>query len=573
MYPPTGFQMIPRFHRIRGRTRLAALLATLVGLGDAAAGPPTSVILISIDTLRADHLSAYGYRAIQTPNMDAFADQGTLFVHADSQIPLTLPSHTSLFTSTYPFQNRIEENAERVPTGAVTLASLLRSHGYKTAGFVASVFLEREMGLDQGFDFYDSPFKFEAFSPLSGSMFFGGASRNAYGARDRRDGALVVHAALDWLAANHDQPVFCFLHLYDLHKPYKLASYDAEVRYTDQVLGTLRKALMAGGWWDRALVVLLSDHGESLGEHGEASHGYFIYQSTLAVPLIFHWPDGARPLGPRVEQAAGLVDVAPTVLDFLQVPAPGSFEGASLLQKAEHPVYAESVHAHDSFGWAPLRSLRVGDLKYIEAPKPELYNLRDDPGEKVNLVAKNPAEAQRLRGELGKMVKRYGTKSAPQGNITPETRALLGSLGYLAPGPGVKLGGSGADPKDRLTEFQLYERAMVLLYERRMNEAIAALRQVLARDPKNTLARRDLGDCYLQVREYRLARAQFEQVVAVATDDYVSQYELGIVDERLELWKEAQVHLEIACRLAPEAGQCRKELEGVRGRVSGEPRN
>jgi choline-sulfatase len=569
----TGFQMFPGFHRILWRTRTAALFAALAALGNAAAGPPTSVILISIDTLRADHLSAYGYRAIQTPNLDAFADRGTLFVHADSQIPLTLPSHTSLFTSTYPFQDRIEENAERIPPGAVTLASVLRSHGYKTAGFVASVFLEREMGLDQGFDSYDSPFQFEAFSPLSGSMFFGGASHDAYGARDRRDGALVVHAAMDWLAANREQPVFVFLHLYDLHKPYKLASYDAEVRYTDQVLGTFRKALMAGGWWDRALVLLLSDHGESLGEHGEASHGYFIYQSTLAVPLIFHWPDGARPLGPRVEQGAGLVDVAPTVLDFLQLPAPGSFDGASLLKRVEHPIYAESIHAHDSFGWAPLRSLRVGDFKYIEVPKPELYNLRDDPGERVNLAAKNAAEAQRLRGELGKMLTRYATKVAPPGNITPEARALLGSLGYLAPGPGVNLGGSGADPKDRLPEFQLYERAMVLLYERRMNEAIVALRQILVRDPKNTLARRDLGDCYLEQREYQRARAQFEQVVAVATDDYVSQYELGIADERLSLWKEAQAHLEIACRLAPEAGQCRKELEGVRGKVSGQTRN
>jgi choline-sulfatase len=312
--------------------------------------------------------------------------------------------------------------------------------------------------------------------------------------------------------------------------------------------------------------VLLSDHGESLGEHGEASHGYFIYQSTLAAPLIFHWPDGARPLGPRVEQAAGLVDVAPSILDLLQLPAPGSFEGASLLKKAQHPIYAESLHAHDSFGWAPLRSLRVGDFKYIEAPKPELYNLRDDPGEKVNLVAKNPAEAQRLRGELGKMLARYGAKQpAATGNITPETRALLSSLGYLAPGPGVKLGGSGADPKDRLPEFQLYERAMVLLYERRMNGAIGALRQLLVRDPKNTLARRDLGDCYLQEREYQRARAQLEQVVAVVPDDYVSQYELGIVEEHLELWKDAQAHLEIACRLAPGAGQCRKELEGVRG--------
>jgi choline-sulfatase len=552
------------------KTRLASSFAVLAVFGTSFAAAPTPVILISIDTLRADHLSAYGYRAVQTPNIDAFAERGTLFAHADSQIPLTLPSHTSLFTSTYPFQNRIEENAEHVLPGAVTLASVLKSHGYKTAAFVASVFLEREMGLDQGFDFYDSPFRFEAFSPLSGSMFFGGASRDSYAARDRRDGALVVRAALEWLAANRNQPVFAFLHFYDLHKPYKLAGYDAELRYTDQVLGTFRKALMAAGWWDRSLVVLLADHGESLGEHGEASHGYFIYQSTLAVPLIFHWPAGSGQFPPRVEQPVGLIDVSPSILDFLHLPAPPMFEGASLLGKAERPIYTESLHAHDSFGWAALRSLRENDYKYIEAPKPELYDLRNDPGEKTNILDKNPVEARRLRGELGKLLARYSPKQpAPSSNLTPETRALLGSLGYLAAGPSAKLGGSGADPKDRLPEFQLYERAMVYLYDRRVNQAIVALRQLLAGDPHNTLARRDLGDCYLEQHAYTQARLNFQQVLRAAPDDYVSQYELGIADEHLGSWKEAQEHLEAACKLAPEAGQCRKELETVRQKLSG----
>jgi choline-sulfatase len=559
-----------RMRWLTGFQRIAARLVALAALGNICGATPAPVILISIDTLRADHLSAYGYRAVQTPNIDAFAEQGTLFAHADSQIPLTLPSHTSLFTSTYPFQNRIEENAERVAPGAATLASVLKSHGYKTAAFVASVFLEREMGLDQGFDFYDSPFQFEAFSPLSGSMFFGGASHNRIAARDRRDGALAVRAALEWLAANRDQPVFVFVHLYDLHKPYRLSSYDAEVRYTDQVLGTFRKALIAGGWWDQSLVVLLSDHGESLGDHGEASHGYFIYQSTLAVPLIFHWPGGSRQLHPREEQPAGLIDVGPTVLDFLHLPAPPSFEGASLLSGTARPIYAESLHAHDSFGWSPLRSVRAGNFKYIEAPKPELYNLREDPGERVNIVDKNPAEVRRLRGELGKLLAQYSTKQpAPPSGLSPETRRLLGSLGYLAPGPGANLQGLGADPKDRLPEFQLYEQAMVFLYERRLSEASAALRQLLVRDPHNTLARRDLGDCYLEQHEYAQARTNFQKVLAAAPDDYVSQYELGIADEHLGSWKEAEEHLEAACRLAPEAAQCRKELEIVRGKLSG----
>ena len=337
------------------------------------AAEPASIILISIDTLRADHLSAYGYRRIRTPNIDSFAQQGTLFSNIESQVPLTLPSHTSLFTSTYPFQSQIEENAERVPPGVVTLASVLRLHGYKTAAFIGSVFLESEMGLDQGFDLYDSPFHFEAFSPISGSMFFGGAGRNRYGVRDRRDGALVLGAARRWLAANaiqHGAGVFVFAHLFDLHKPYIRAGYDGELEYTDRILGTFKQALIQSGWWQRSLVIVLSDHGESLGEHGEDSHGYFVYESTLRVPLIIHWPEGAPSRPARDDRPGGLMDVAPTVLDFLHIAAPPSFEGRSLLGAGgPRGVYSESLYAHDGFGWAPLRSLREGTYKYIDAPR------------------------------------------------------------------------------------------------------------------------------------------------------------------------------------------------------------
>ena len=222
--------------------RCLTLLGLLAGLSRAA--EPASVILISIDTLRADHLSSYGYRRTLTPEIDSLARQGTLFSNIESQVPLTLPSHTSLFTSTYPFENQIEENAERVPRGMVTLASVLHSHGYQTAAFIGSVFLESEMGLDQGFDMYDSPFHFEAFSPLSGSMFFGGG-RNRYGIRDRRDGALVLAAARRWLASNRGAPVFVFAHLFDLHKPYTRAGYDAELAYVDQLIGRFKQSLIA----------------------------------------------------------------------------------------------------------------------------------------------------------------------------------------------------------------------------------------------------------------------------------------------------------------------------------------
>ena len=332
------------------QSQAAALLLALYLSSASAQQPP--VILISIDTLRADHLSAYGYQTIRTPNIDSFAQHGTLFTGIDSQIPLTLPSHTSLFTSTYPFQNQIEENAERVPTGAVTLASVLRNNGYKTAAFIGCVFLEREMGLDQGFDVFDSPFNFQAFSAISGSMFFAGTPQNPYTVRDRRDGALVVGAATRWLNANRDQPVFLFLHLFDLHKPYKQPGYDAGIEYVDRLLGAFKQTLIKTGLWDRSLVVLLSDHGESLGDHGEYTHGYFIYRSTLWVPLMIHWPSNAPNQPPKSTQPAGLIDVAPTILDFLHLPAPPSFEGKSLLSKEpKRSLRRKPPHA---------RCLRVG---------------------------------------------------------------------------------------------------------------------------------------------------------------------------------------------------------------------
>jgi arylsulfatase A-like enzyme len=529
----------------------------------------TPVILISIDTLRADHLSAYGYRKIKTPNIDSFAEHGTVYTDVESQIPLTLPSHTSLFTSTYPFQNRIEENAERVPSGVVTLAGVLRAQGYQTAAFIGSVFLERELGLDQGFVTYDSPFHFEAFSPISGSMFFGDTRPNP-GVREKRDGALVVRSAAQWLASHRNQPVFAFVHLFDLHKPYDphkgfaAPSYDTELLYLDSILGAFKKTLTESGWWDRSIVVLLSDHGESLGEHGEASHGVFIYQSTVWTPLLIHWPAASPSMPARTANPAGLIDVAPTILDALRIALPPSFEGTSLrANSAPRAVYTESLHTHDSFGWSPLRSVRIEKYKYIEAPRPELYDLQVDPHELNNIYRKDLAEARALQNKLRNLLARPALKAqpAPGVAITPQTKALLGSLGYLAGSPRPPGSTSGGpDPKDRLPELQLYEKSQVLLYYGRLDEAIAALREIVRRDPRNTLAQRDLGAAYVERKEYSQACAAFEKVLAAAPGDYMTQFEMGIAEEHRGLTKEAITHLETACRIAPEAVQCREEL-------------
>jgi choline-sulfatase len=565
-------------------------------------GQPTPVILVSIDTLRADHLSVYGYRRIRTSEIDDFSSGGTTFTQANAQIPLTLPSHTSLFTSTFPFENRIEENGERVPPGVVTLASVLRSHGYKTAAFIGSDFLARRYGLDQGFDVYDSPFNL-----------LGGGPNNPMVVRGRRDGALVLHAAKGWLGTNRGQLVFAFVHLFDMHTPYELppsfvpsrgiSRYDAELEYVDRLIGQFRRALEQGGWWDRSLVILLSDHGEGLGEHGESMHGYFIYQSTLWVPLIFHWPAGAPSFPSRVSQPVGLIDVAPTVLDFLGLPSPPAFQGKSLLSllksrngRDRRWVYSESLYAHDAFHWAPLRSLRAGHYKYIEAPKPELYDLQRDPGERSNVARVNQAEALALRRNLSSLLARSAQRwPTPPHEMSPEALALLDSLGYLSRDPRPQPTAGEKDPKDGLAEYHQYEKGLVSLYRGRTDAAIAAFRGILGHDPRNTLARFHLGESYLMahrpsdaLREWRRAlvldpeyapaaealgeywldrhnysraRSRFLQALAIDPENYTIQLNLGIAEKHLGLFKEAHEHIEAACKIAPNAAPCQPGRE------------
>jgi arylsulfatase A-like enzyme len=513
----------------------------------------TPVILISVDTLRADRVGP------KTPHLLEYAEHGTQFVHAETQIPFTLPSHTVLMTSTYPFENGVEENAGHVPENLATLASVLKGRGYQTAAFIGSIFLEKQLGLDRGFDTYDSPFSFEAFSKLSGSMLFAGGPHNPYSVRERRQGALVLSAAGRWLGAHRNQPVFAFVHLFDVHQPYRLGSYNAEVESVDQLLGAFRQKLKDEGWWDKSLVILTADHGEGLGEHGESDHGYFVYESTLHVPLLIHWPVGGRALPERVERPVGLIDVAPSVLDALKIGAPASFKGRSLFDTTARPVVSESTYGRDCFGWAPLRAIREGALKYIEAPKAELYNINKDPGEKIDLIRTQAGDAARLKADLDRY--RFG---GAQPAAHPENAEKLRSLGYLAPGPQGAAKGPAADPKDKLPELLRYEDALNLMAEKRYDSAIAVLRAIVAGDPGNLLARRDLGVALIEKHDYSGAIAQLRQVTAAAGDDYVTRYELGVAQENAGHREEAITQYETACRLAPGAVQCKEALDRVR---------
>ncbi|HTB14750.1 MAG TPA: sulfatase-like hydrolase/transferase [Bryobacteraceae bacterium] len=525
------------------------LIGIVASLGLVAAQEPTPVILISIDTLRADHLSAYGYRKIQTPNIDSFAQQGTIFTEVSSQIPLTLPSHTSLLTSTYPFENGVEENAEVVPAGAVTLAMVLRSHGYRTAAFVGSNILERACGLDQGFDEYDSPFG---------------------GDRVRRDGALVVRAANAWLGAHRGQPVFLFVHLFDLHTPYRLApakgtnepetaGYDAELGYIDQILGRFRQSLIDNGWWKKSLIILAADHGESLGDHGELSHGYFIYQSTLRVPLIVHWPSGEHP--DRVSEPCGLIDVAPTILDALHFAAPPSFDGMSLLRQGTHQIYSESVYARDSFRWAALRSLRMDRWKYIEAPRAELYDLEKDPLEQSNVIRANEAVAARLRTEISRLMAKHARANPPAAR-----EKALGALGYVA-GGSREARRDGPDPKDRLAEYQIFDRSLDAMYSQKLDAAIRGFHQVLAQDHGNLPARGSLGDAYMRAGKTEDAVREWTTALAEDPEYAPAAQALGEHYMRQQDWTRAKAYLQQALAAAPGDTAVRAELGVVEGKL------
>ena len=524
----------PRFIK-----RAGAILLVLAIAHTARAAEKTPVILISVDTLRADHLGAYGYTKIATPNIDSMADRGTVYQRIDTQIPLTLPSHTVVMTSTYPFRNHVEANAETVPANAVTLASVLRANGYKTAAFIGSMILDRHYGLGKGFDVYDSPFE---------------------NARVRRDAALVTRAARQWIDSNRNEAFFAFLHLYDLHTPYTLpqvagltptlAGYDAELQYVDQVFGRFRDALIHDGLWDKALVILLADHGESLGDHGETSHGYFIYESTMHVPLIIHWPAGAAAYPERINQPAGLIDVAPTILEFLNIPKPPSFEGVSLLSGGARVTYGESVYAQENFGWAPLRSLQSDAYKYIEAPRAELYDLLKDPGERTNILATHPREAQSMKSQLDALVARSAlTQPQSASKVSPRTREILGSLGYTAGGAKIAQG-QAIDPKDKIAENEAYESGLTFLYSARYDKAIQTLQTLVKQDPRDLPALCALGEAYLRSGNGPKALGLWQQALERDPKNRTASDSIG------GYWL-ARKDYDKACGFVPDAAECK----------------
>ncbi len=531
--------------------------------------PNPPVILMVVDTLRADHLSCYGYRRIETPHIDSFASGGTLFSAIESQIPLTLPSHVSLFTSSYPFYNGIEDNGEQLSPHAVTLATVLKSRGYDTAAFVGGFVLDPRFGLNQGFDVYDSPFDLHK-------------EKSTDVGDIKRLGEDVVRSAIEWLRTHSDRPFFVFLHLYDLHTPYNLPAveharfgggYDGELRYVDEQVGHFREFLEHQGLLPKSLVVLTSDHGEGLGDHGETTHGYFIYQSTLWVPLIIHWPAGPAKFPARVDAAAGLIDVAPTILQSLGIQQPAQFQGRSLIDllsskaaTAVREVYSESLYAHNHFGASALWSLRRGDYKFIEAPRQEFYDLSNDPKETRNLYSQVRSLALASREQLLALRARYhGIHTAEGRPLDPEAVARLSSLGYVAissshPAPLE----SGADPKDRIEPFEDYGRAILLASTGKTSESNSLLEHLLTKYPDLVEVRMSLGLNCQRLGKHAEAVTEFQQVLKSDPLNAQGHFNLALSYFELRRLDEATRELQAALAIMPYYTRAEELLATIR---------
>ena len=426
-------------------TRLA--LRTILALALAACGapaPPPDIVVVSIDTLRADRLPAWGYRGGSTPAIDALARESVRFASAYANYPLTLPSHVSLLTGLLPPRHGVRDNAGYRLDGRAhpTLAARLRAAGYDTGAFVSSYVLRPETGLDAGFSAYDAP---------------GPGARREFLDLAQRPGAETVAAARAWLASRGEAPLFLFVHLYEPHAPYappepfrgRFADpYDGEVATADDAVGRLFDALRERGRFDRALVVLLSDHGEGLGEHGESKHGVFLYRSTLHVPLLLRLPGAAR-AGEVIEAPVELVDLPSTLLAAAGLEPDPALDGLDALgpQPAGRGVYAETFYPRLHFGWSDLRAWTEARWSLVDGPAPELFDLDADPGQERNRLAEERREAARLRAEIAR---RDAPLAAPD-EVDAETARKLAALGYLTGAPDAG-GGPLPDPR---TERQL----------------------------------------------------------------------------------------------------------------------
>jgi arylsulfatase A-like enzyme/tetratricopeptide (TPR) repeat protein len=558
------------------------------------AGP--NLILVTLDTLRADHLGAYGYGPIETPEIDRFASEGVRFEEVASPVPITLPAHTSILTGQIPPHHGVRNNGTfRLDESAVTLAEVLSEAGYATGGFIGAFVLDSRFGTAQGFDAYTDFREAEAESAATPIL------------EIERRGEDVVEEATAWMRIQ-SRPFFAWIHLYDPHSPYEPPEpfagrypgrpYDGEIAYTDHVLGQLRRQIEQMGNGDDTLVVILADHGEGLGEHGETWHTYFVYDSTVKVPLIL-WAPGSLPAGIVVQGQASLVDVLPTSLSLLGIadPAAEARDGVDLRPMivdpvaVGHPAYTESLVPFLNFGWSELRGLRAAGWKYISAPRPELYDLRDDPGETESLLESEPRRGAELRAALDTIASGDDVQAVASGQqgTDPATLERLRSLGYVG-GGGTVPDLRHVDPKDKIAVYEAFNDAIdavvelelqerwteaerkligadnvapnhffvrfhlgkVALAQGQVDRAIEILEGALELNPSYSLSFVELARAYEAAGEVERAADLLREAMRAYPDVFTFPLELGGLLERQQRNREALEAYRAARRLLPE---------------------
>jgi choline-sulfatase len=489
--------------------------------------------LITIDTLRADHVGCYGAQMVKTPTLDSLAQDGVVFERAISQVPLTWPSHAAILTGTYPFQNGVQDfTGQPLAQQFRTVAQAFQQAGYATGAVVSAFVLDRSWGLARGFDFYDDAFSAETFEKKDAGLV------------DRRAGESVAHA-IAWLKKIPRRPFFLWLHLYDPHSPYdppepyrseyRAHLYDGEIAYADHELGGLIGWLKQNHLYESSLIVALSDHGESLGEHGEDEHGFFVYNATVHVPLIVKPPAPSGISAGRRREPVETTAVGPTLLQLARVGTStdaiqAQFQSHALFEaqretnqaanQAQHLAYSETFYPFSSFGWSPLRALESERFHFIDAPKPELYDLETDAGEMRNIATEQPATVAVLREKLQALVAHdpFTRKDAGGGNLSPDAQEKLRALGYFgfrAALSAESLKQGLADPKEKLWEFNSILKAEDAFQRQQDDQAEALLTEVQQKDPQIYVIPFLLGESALRRQNWEGAAQQLQRCLAL----------------------------------------------------------